>query len=178
MVHIPKTGGTSIRKAEPFSLTRAHYDSWPEDADENTFSFAFVREPIERFISAYKMFTKGTNTFTPRHSLGSIDKAIGVLATSTNHVPPLSSVSECFMHHALPMTHPFNNLDKAKFIGNFDRLQDDFNYICRQCKFPPFVLDKRHYTDKKPIELTDEQEEFLVEYYKEDYRIWSEINGI
>lgn len=65
-IHIPKTGGASIRKAffkgnhgEPY-----FYELPPEA--EDFFRFAFVRNPFDRLVSAFHMFTSGLDNASSR----------------------------------------------------------------------------------------------------------------
>lgn len=36
-------------------------------------------------------------------------------------------------HHTIPMTHPYNCLDKADYVGRFEDLEKSWEYISRKC---------------------------------------------
>ena len=62
-IHIPKTAGTSISQAlfgSDFGhCTVDHYEIFSPKRFHNYFKFAFVRNPWDRFLSAYKFLNKG-----------------------------------------------------------------------------------------------------------------------
>ena len=177
LIHIPKTGGTSLRKGVFSDVEGPYYGSVPSEFFD-LFKFAFVREPIDRFLSCVNMFKYGTQDqdgTSRRGGLNSfnVEAAIEILSTSgLDYGENRRSFSEKFLHHALPMSHPFNAIQEADSIYKFETLELDFLRICKLCGLPKAPkLPKLHISKKKinRSSLTTQQVSFLQKYYQEDY---------
>lgn len=173
-IHIPKTAGTSIRKQCGLEVVGPYFSKVPTEY-ENKFKFAFVRDPIDRFISSCNMFAHGTFDQSgearkdARNDL-SIDWAINVLMNQSNYDPPLADAGAQFLHHALPFTHPYNCLHEADFIGSFDHFDDDFYRLMTHLNLS-FTLDEKLHISHKGFSRDDlnvQQLDTLLKYYAED----------
>ncbi|MEO0416758.1 MAG: sulfotransferase family 2 domain-containing protein [Verrucomicrobiota bacterium] len=172
-IHIPKTAGTSIRKGffkENYS--GPYHDGIPDDWAD-AFSFAFVRNPYDRIISSWKMFTSGTDefkgTFPPLPLKAFLEivtnDAIPHTAGSTNY-------PELVRHHTLPLTHPANHLDKAQFIGRMENLEADFASICEEIGAEYAPLNKRQFTQRRAdfqSYYCPETKKIVSEYFRDDF---------
>jgi hypothetical protein len=138
LIHIPKTAGTSIRKgAWQGRYEGPVHGSIPEDWKRFP-SFAFVRHPLDRFISAWKMFTQGTRN-EPSWSLPAdarpltlVEFAEIVFDESILFDERRRSFEEKIRHHTMPQTHSFYCLREAEFIGRFEFLERDFALIANR----------------------------------------------
>jgi len=163
-IHIPKTGGTSIRNIRNIrnSNTKviAREVTIPSEWDEY-FKFAFVRNPYDRAISAW-------------HAFGGLKNRpfLGFLEIATNDMIPYKNakiLEENIRYHTISQLHPANFLKHANFIGRFENYQDDFNKICYQLKIPHIHLLHLNKTDHKHYsEYYDDQTLEIVRNYYEN----------
>lgn len=137
LIHIPKTGGASIRNG----FFKGEYEGpalgmIPEEW-EPCFKFCFVRNPFDRLVSAWKMFTSGMSN-TKWEFPGDAKPETGLRQfmdiVMDESIPYDSKKRERWdvkiRHHAIPQTHPFNCLHLADFVGRFENLRADFKKIC------------------------------------------------
>jgi hypothetical protein len=84
------------------------------------------------------MFAYGTvddahcEPWVPRNDLQIEDILDIVEDASISHGPQRGSFEEHLKHHAIPMTHPFNALCDAKFIGRFESIDRDWMQVCKR----------------------------------------------
>ena len=134
-IHIPKTGGGSIRRGLfQGAVEGPEFGEMPA-AWRGKFAFCFVRNPFDRLISAWKMFTQGMQDSVwaypadgdPTLSLAAFldiveDERVGDgIARQT--------FAQKVRQHTLPQTHPLNSLSDADFVGRFERYQADLAHV-------------------------------------------------
>lgn len=176
-IHIPKTAGTSIRKGVwKKRCNGPRFGGIPQEW-QGLFSFAFVRDPISRFMSAYRMFTQGpVGDPDWKPSKGqrqlNLDEFLDiVLDDSIIYDERRKSFEEKIRHHTIPQTHPFNCLRDASFVGRFWKIEDDFARIGQRLGFEG-KLPLTHYTRKNPEapdQISRNIEAKLRQYYSEDF---------
>ncbi len=119
-IHIPKTGGSTIRRG----LWSGRYEGpafgkfeedWPK-----LYSFAFVRHPLDRFVSAYCDFTQIRN-----FQISIEDFADIVMDDSIVYDETRSNRKERVRHHCIPQTHAFNCLTLAQDIYRFEDFEEE-----------------------------------------------------
>ncbi len=177
LIHIPKTGGTSIRKG----VWEGRYEGpifgkIPNEWDD-LFKFAFVRHPFDRFLSAYRMFTQGaiTNDKVSKlpkdaYNLSLEQFANIVIDESIIYDERRSTFEEKIRHHTIPQTHKFNCLDRADFIGRYENLDADYAHISQYIGAPG-TLPKFHYTNAKcnDVHLLPVVFDKLYKFYRQDF---------
>lgn len=178
LIHITKTGGTSIRKGAWTRVRGPRFGVIPEEWRHH-FAFAFVREPLDRFLSVYRMFTSGP-TGDPSWSLPRDARPLThdeffdiVRDDSIIFDQRRRSFEERIRHHAIPQTHPFNCLREADFIGRFETIAEDYGRIARHVG-QTATLPHLHVTAREPVdaraELGPVLADAVAEYYRDDYR--------
>ena len=181
LIHIPKTGGTSLRKGAFSDIDGPYYGPVPLKF-LSLFKFAFVREPINRFLSCVSMFKYGTidqNGTARRSGKQNFDvkTAIEILSTTgLDYGENRRSFAEKFLHHAIPMSHPFNSINEADCIYRYETFESDFIGICKHCNLTVIPELPKLHISKKNIgfsSLTEKQLLFLLKYYENDYAIFN-----
>ena len=180
-IHIPKTGGTSIKNIllkNNFELLNLHQAKDGSNDDKtgayklgtanrlkrgiddniwnNYFKFTFVREPYSRAVSNY-FFLKYNNKIN-------FNK---FLKKKFNKITDI-------WHFTLPQSrHIYNNKKEllVDFIGNFENLQEDFNNICTKIGIIPTklpYLNKTNKSNKRKI-LNNINKRIIYNKFKEDF---------
>ena len=132
-IHIPRTGGMSIRRGVfAGDYTGPYFGSFPPEW-YCLFKFGFVRNPFDRLVSAWQLLTVGSDylrTSDPRPAM-SLRQFLEIATDESITYEISARTFECFVrHHTIPQTHPFNCLDEADFIGRFETLERDFQLLC------------------------------------------------
>jgi hypothetical protein len=174
-VHIPKTGGYSIRTT---FLERPSYRLGIDPSWEYDFSFAFVRNPFERFYSTYNMFKYGTvnkwgrSMGLPRKKDLTIERSIEILQDENiGHTNNRKEIDVFIKHHALPMTHPFNCLGYGEKIYRFENFTQSIAEIQKKLNIRkplPHLNKSLKSGDSYREALSRRHRTMLEEIYKED----------
>lgn len=180
-IHNPKTGGTTLRKLFMADggfdgpLTGQLPDDWAQE-----FSFGFVRNPFDRLVSAWKMFSLGiddTGWRVPE------DLEAGMDLLSFMHIAFDESIPYCIgtrygkgriRNHTLPQTHEVYSLAQAKFIGRFENYNDDVNTIFAHLGLASRTLPKRNVSKRGPYQkyFNDQTRAMAEAFYAEDLKIF------
>ena len=179
-IHIPKTGGKTVRALWGGDIKAQVSKGVMPDEWKDKYTFAFVRHPQTRLISAYNMFSKGT-----KH----IESGVVV----SRRVAPLKDISfEDFVKkmfeeddrdqkwsvtvHTLPMSDPYNLIKYADFIGKQEKFKHDIKLVALDAglrlddNFPQVNVSEK---DKTSMEVWDDLPANLknkvLDYYEEDF---------
>ncbi len=198
ILHICKTGGTSIRLGIWGGKQEKAFGVIPDEW-QPLFKFAFVRHPLDRLVSAWKMFSVGVynskvkfskapmpdsdsydgpNVTRYKDSLGmSLRQFLEIAMDETidfTRPDPAEHVRIKIRRHASPLTHPWNCLDKADFIGRFENFEQDFRKIGRTLGITK-KLPHLHRTVRGEWKehIDAEERELATRFYKEDFEKFS-----
>tara|TARA_Y100000310_G_C20396787_1_gene675473 strand:- start:12 stop:602 length:591 start_codon:yes stop_codon:yes gene_type:complete len=171
-IHVPKTGGMSIRKAlESYSYIGKDGEHIPIKAEKlapyrgKYFSFCFVRNPWDRFVSSYfylqrgganpvdkkacEMYIKPYKTF--KDAVMNIDDDKGNFFVQPHFAPQRDFVLD--LHDNIAVD----------FIGKFEHIDADFKTICDKIGLPPLKLPALNSTPHAPYwEYYDEESQHQI----------------
>ena len=176
-IHIPKTGGTSIRQGVWQRRYNGPHIELPKSA-QGLFTFAFVRHPLDRFVSCWKMYSAGAKNDPRPGDWNGIVKARLRLEdlvdiTLDESVSPLdrTTLNGRIRHHTIPQTHPTNLLHLAEFVGRFESIDRDFAFIRNKLSIAvdlPHMRKTAHqrYHQELPNAVIDK----LASFYAEDLK--------
>ena len=170
-IHIPKTGGLSIRKGFFEKDYLGPFFNKVPRKYRGCFSFAFVRNPYERLISAYSMFNRGPK---PLININFTDFLNTVTDESIHYrgANPRRTPKQSIRHHTIPQTHPSNLIQFAKYIGRYESLENDFQHICNTigAKFKPLpnINKSDHHTNYREY-FSNDQLLIINEFFKQDF---------
>jgi hypothetical protein len=191
-IHIPKTGGTTIKKTLRSYYSNFVLEKIPNNFRKNNnyiekhssaetiraalnqniwnsyFKFAFVRNPWDWLVSAYHFIKKDKND--PRNKLANkldYEKFIDWLFKQPKQKYPLLFGQNHYVYCKK------NKL--VDFIGKFENFQQDFNLICKKLNIKKTVLQKYNSTNRKIYEYyyTKRLQEKVGNFFKHDITIFN-----
>ena len=157
-VHVIKTAGVSICKALNMSDTSCHLSAQKvrlkvgEDTWGDYFKFSIVRNPFDKIVSQYH-YNRG--------KFGFKDSTFKEYIKAWNAGQTIST---------FPQLNLFYLDDKLDFVGRFEILQQDFNFVCDKIGIPRQQLPHKnkskhkHYTEY----YDDETRQIVAERYAKD----------
>ncbi len=176
LIHIPKTGGSAIRDG----YFRGQYEGPSFGCIPETwqayFKFAFVRNPFDRFVSAWKMFSEGvlnSDWKYPRRGRPGMDlnEFLQIAIDSTiEYSAGTKTFEQRIRNHTMPQTHPLACLSEADFVGRFENLEKDFARVCEHLGLVDKNLPLVHNTRRGqyPDYIDQPSREALENFYSAD----------
>lgn len=192
-IHVPRTAGTSMEQA-PFMQGIHGHIPWIQydlvlgkgtiGVDlENVFSFAFVRDPLQRFLSAFE-YGKIRGKLRKDQTIDGICKVmddtkpmeviIGDLEGQQGVVRDLphgplfdGMLFNLFMPQAYYLVNDKMEIG-VKYIGKFENLKKDWNFVCDQISVRRYGLPHLKKIDEKP-KPTKAIKRSVERFYKIDY---------
>jgi hypothetical protein len=171
-IHVPKTGGLSIRefikKTDNFFvlLDRPSDSKRPDPAEkvrffsdlkseqDNGFTFSVVRNPFDRLVSLYFYAKKISPIFKKVESFHRFvwDYALNFDVYKNDLYfkvgdPKWFESVENIEHHASGMMHPKFHLNEVDHFIRFENFQEDFNVLCDKLHLPRTQLPHKNKTN-------------------------------
>lgn len=169
--HIPKTAGSSITKfIKDGSQEISDHNYLQQDLNNKTkdyFKFTFVRNPWDRFVSNFFYFKKYGNNYPKDIIMG---QTINKYDSFLDFIKDIHKLSKSDLPHP-HFNRQITWLDpRIDFIGRFENLEEDFNFVAQQIgalnRQLPFVnkSNHRHYRDY----YDNEARQIIARRYKKD----------
>ncbi|WP_323792534.1 sulfotransferase family protein [Nocardioides sp.] len=142
---------------------------YPVEAFDDYFKFAFVRHPLDRFVSAWRDKVVDHNYwgFEPDQlaRMQRLEAFAEWVATRD-----LTDLTTCDQHLALQVRAI--DLTQVDHVGRMETFADDFAVVCRRLGLPEVAPERRNAsTAVPPDEVTDEVRERVAELYRLDFQV-------
>jgi hypothetical protein len=169
-IHIPKTGGSSIRKKLPLdvnvighNLRHPSFQLYRKNKED--FVFAFVRDPLDRFISAFNYLQQGgRNEHDNMDAYYSGAKALSIEEFAEKRLQGVAA----WQIHLLPQTFWLQHA-QADYIGRFENLSEDFQRVCWVKGIDAGYLDIQNRSKKQDEIDVKRMQRYVHKVYEEDY---------
>ncbi len=186
-VHVPKTAGSSMEAV-----------AWIGDAGHRTastlrrrmkpaqwesyFTFAFVRDPVDRFLSAYYHYVRRQAKPNEPRIYAELHRMIQQLHAEAGADGPERLVMDLGLEFDL--AHLVNHINHFRpqsffvdedldFIGRYEQLAADWRYVCQRAGHPHVELRHRNAAQRDPeTKLSAGAIGRLERLYTEDFERW------
>tara|TARA_B100001248_G_C27342578_1_gene437057 strand:- start:509 stop:1132 length:624 start_codon:yes stop_codon:yes gene_type:complete len=196
-IHIPKCAGTSIEcallkahgvigkptddqkqefgiwyKQSGIDIHHRKIDEYDDIYEKKYFTFTFVRNPWERFLSEY--------FYIKRNQFNRSD--FSNQYPTFKHFVKNNGIKYCYYahdFHQIDFVFNSNHGKLANFVGRVENMQYDFNYVCGKIGLPKIELPynnptkHKHYTeyyDDETREIVAKKYEKDIEYFGYEFR--------
>jgi len=179
-LNIKKVASSSITECMKSKLNANVEFLWCKKY-QDYFSFAFVRDPLDRLLSCYNNKIKAPNIKNPQTNIGIIfdkyhtDKLFYKGMSFKKFLRAISSLDPSqYDPHFLPQYIRVCDNNKnivVDFIGKFESLKNDFHYVLVKNNLPILILPHLNKTSFKE-EMYDEE---TIELAKQVYGVQEDM---
>ena len=173
-IHVTKTGGVDFRTRAPEGVYAniGHKETAKTYAQEGIPCFGIMRDPIDRFVSAYCFSKLGSDTYTMNAKCANINEFIdNNFKTSRCHQILFKPQMSWFVDGDPKNTYilKYTNDNNPSIIQLLNQVFGiNINY---DTSTPKVNVSKR-----EDCTITEENMAYLLDYYKEDIKIFSKLN--
>ena len=184
-VRIPKSASMSVTMTLFGNISGGHNSIrdyqiiFSKKNFENYFKFAFVRNPWDRVFSAYNFLKRGgINEGDRIWSSENLESVIDFEDFVTNYLRKPSIQKHIHFIPQYEFLISYNNKLAIDFLGFFENIKNDFNYVKKKLSKNNSILEhinktnsnekKKDYTDF----YSDEMKDIVEEIYKKDIELF------
>jgi len=172
-VHIPRAAGTSIRTVlDKHIIDFGHNKLTMFNDRKNYYSFCFVRNPYQRFMSSYYYYKQSINK-TKKGDI--IKQEIDRFKNFEDFALNLqnSEYITNYNHFHTQKSYVYDNDDKlVNFIGYCEFLQRDLDILCNTIGIESVVAQRLNNSSHGAIksEYTQDMKDHIYDYYIDDFK--------
>ena len=173
-IHIPKAAGKSIAIAvygddKPGHYSIKDYKFFDKTTFNNAFKFTFVRNPVDRFVSAYNYLSTGGNNNGDLDFLPTIKKYKDINDFVENWA---NSVSIWSKEHFVPQYYftMINDRNELDFIGKVENIEKDYRIVQATINTPDVTHTNQ--SKKNKTALTGKSINKIAALYKKDFKVF------
>jgi chondroitin 4-sulfotransferase 11 len=171
-IHVPKTAGTSVLDwfdDKLKSRVEAHWVVYDTSKFMDYYTFTFVRNPWDRFVSEYEWRVQRSPWGRRRKDI-SFNECCKAFAKNELDVLYRPKQRIHLWNQLNVIEHAVGSIKNVNYIGRFENIEYDFNIICDEIgmkhkKLPHINKTKRnHYTEY----YDDVTKQIVAEKYAKD----------
>ncbi|WP_082793635.1 sulfotransferase family 2 domain-containing protein [Zhongshania aliphaticivorans] len=178
-VHVPKAAGISVVNSI-YGVDESTHDSWREHRLRSkylwnkAFKFSFVRDPVDRMISAYYYLMAGGRTYSDKYWKANYLAEFDDL----NHFVLGGGLERAvnYAEHFYPQSYFLcnkNNEIMVDFVGRYENLEADFKYVADRIFGGDLQLSfKNVNASNKTDGLSEEAEKMVRSIYCNDFMVF------
>ena len=133
---------------------------------ESYFKFAFVRNPVDRFVSGWTDKVLNQNYYKFDEATHSQMKQLSNFIIWVKQFDLEKSDEHLMAQYALIDT---NNLN---FLGRFERFEEDFAFVAKQIGLGDYNLEKLNVSNKKSSDVSEIDMRAIAQLYAKDIRLF------
>jgi len=170
-IHVPRTAGTSMEKVLA-PRTGGHETIRDYSLPPDVFKFAFVRHPLDRFVSA---FFARDEVAGFEISVAGMNRYIEYISCKYPGELPYFGV---YVEHFIPMHHfllDFKDGIGVNFLGRYEKLDEHWDYLCNALRIKTLPLphyrkfDHPHFVE---CYQTPKNRAYVEELYARDMELF------
>ncbi|WP_440903786.1 sulfotransferase family 2 domain-containing protein [Catenovulum sp. SX2] len=177
-IHIPKAAGKSVALAvygddKPGHYSVKDYLYYDQKHFEESFIFAFVRHPIDRFLSAYSFLKQGGTS----HGDQCFSESVMSKYVDVNHFIEdwVDSRNINKKEHFVPQAYYLKDNKgkvRADFIGKFESIEQDFFNLMNKLRLDTQLSHSNRTKQKTELQVDESNIEKLKRVYREDFELF------
>jgi len=165
-VHIPKCGGTTVRKLLDTGTT-GHF-SVRDFYEEHGFWFSFIRNPFDRIASLYRhQYSRDLRDLKTKDISFENWFYLTLVEDKRGEIHNYKYWNPCYW-----WTHFEDGTCPLDFIGKQENMEEDWEKLCE--KIGKNVILEQHNITRMPRDqvYTQDMKNWMHKFYKKDFDLW------